>query len=224
MSDSESAAAFAISLARKRGSDEIGPDELLLGCLQTRSQFGIVELGTWRFDLEELGVDWLEAPGTRTPTLAYSPGAVEIFDRAARIARADGAKTMRVDHLLAAFAAEDSGLMGDLKAKHGITSAAWRAALGTGVRRSERGGQVRETVAEPAEGSGEGSAAEYLTPEEAAEALGVHVQTLRAYVRSGKLPALRLAGERAIRIRRGDLEKVFERVQPGKESEPKTGT
>jgi excisionase family DNA binding protein len=51
---------------------------------------------------------------------------------------------------------------------------------------------------------------EHLTPEEAAEILSIDVQTLRGHPRSGKLPALRLAGERAIRIRRSDLEKVFE--------------
>jgi excisionase family DNA binding protein len=59
-----------------------------------------------------------------------------------------------------------------------------------------------------------GAAKDYLTPEEAAEALSIHVQTLRAYVRSGKLPALRLAGERAIRIRRTDLETVMEPLVP----------
>ena len=53
-----------------------------------------------------------------------------------------------------------------------------------------------------------------LTRTQAAEALGVHVQTLRAYVRSGKLPAHRLAGERAIRIRRPDLEKLLEPLLP----------
>jgi excisionase family DNA binding protein len=51
---------------------------------------------------------------------------------------------------------------------------------------------------------------EYLTPEEAAEALGIHVQTMRGYIRSERLPAYRLAGERAIRILRSDLEKVLE--------------
>src|SRR5215831_12514328 len=55
---------------------------------------------------------------------------------------------------------------------------------------------------------------DYLSPEEAADALGIHVQTVRAYVRSGKLPALRLAGERAIRIRRNDLEAVLEPLVP----------
>jgi excisionase family DNA binding protein len=62
-------------------------------------------------------------------------------------------------------------------------------------------------IAAPAASS---AAREFLTPEEAAEALGIHVQTLRAYVRSGKLPALRVAGERSLRVRRSDLEKVLE--------------
>jgi excisionase family DNA binding protein len=211
MTEAESAALFAISLAKKRGLEEIGPDELLLGCLRARSQFGIVELGGWIFDLEALGIDWLEDPGIRAPKVAYSEGAVEIFDRAARIAKADGASSMRVEHLLAAFAAEESGLMGELKRAHGITSAAWRAALVGGMDRS-----AREPSMAAAASVGGGTLGDYLTPEQAAEALGVHVQTLRAYVRSGKLPALRLAGERAIRIRRGDLEKVFDPVQPEK--------
>jgi excisionase family DNA binding protein len=54
------------------------------------------------------------------------------------------------------------------------------------------------------------SVRDYLTPEQAADALGLHAQTVRAYIRSGKLPAMRVAGERAIRIRREDLEKVLE--------------
>jgi excisionase family DNA binding protein len=54
------------------------------------------------------------------------------------------------------------------------------------------------------------NARDYLSPEQAAEALGLHAQTVRAYIRSGKLPAMRVAGERAIRIRREDLEKVLE--------------
>jgi excisionase family DNA binding protein len=208
MNDTESAALFAIALARKRRLEEIGPDELLIGCLQTRSQFGIVEIGPWVLDLEALGIDWLESP---MPTkVAYSERAVEIFDRAARIAKADGAAAMRVNHLLAAFAPEESGLMGELKKVNGITSASWRAALADSAGRTQR--DMAEATAPD-----NAPRAEYLTPEAAAELLGVHVQTLRAYVRSGKLPALRLAGERAIRIRRGDLDKVFEPVQPEKE-------
>jgi excisionase family DNA binding protein len=131
---------------------------------------------------------------------------VDLFDLAARISRADRADSIRVDHLLAAFAGQTDGLMGQWKRDWGITSASWRAAIG------QLGGSasVTEEISLPTTGM----VRDYLTPEEAAEALSIHVQTLRAYVRSGKLPALRLAGERAIRIRRNDLETVLEPLVP----------
>lgn len=55
------------------------------------------------------------------------------------------------------------------------------------------------------------------SPEEAAEYLGVHVQTVRAWIRSGRLRASRLAGQRALRIRAGDLNSVLEPVEPGED-------
>ncbi len=205
MRDAETAASFAISQAKRRGLAEVGSDELLLGCLQTISLYGITQLGPWTFDLEALGVDWLERParGTRVD---YSQAVVDLFDLAARISAASAAGgAIQVDHLLAAFAGESGGLMGELKRTHGITGAAWRAAVA----------QLWATVPSAAAAMPpEGGASDYLTPEEAAAALNIHVQTLRAYVRSGKLPALRLAGERAIRIRRQDLETVLEPLVP----------
>lgn len=53
------------------------------------------------------------------------------------------------------------------------------------------------------------------SPEDAAEYLGVHVQTIRAWIRSGRLRASRLAGQRALRIRASDLQCVLEPVEPG---------
>ncbi|HET7738998.1 MAG TPA: helix-turn-helix domain-containing protein, partial [Tepidiformaceae bacterium] len=53
-----------------------------------------------------------------------------------------------------------------------------------------------------------------LSPEEAADYLRVHVQTVRTWIRSGKLKASRLAGQRALRIRREDLDAVLEPVDP----------
>jgi excisionase family DNA binding protein len=211
MRDTELAASFAIAQAKRRNRSEVGRDELLLGCLQTISLFGVVRLGGWTFDLEELGIDWLENPGGGTEKVAYSQGVVDVFDRAARIAKVDGPGTIRVAHLLAAFAVENDGLMGELKQSHGINSASWRIAVA-------QIGSVRPDM-EAAIARGDDSTRprahrDYLTPEEAAEALSIHVQTLRAYVRSGKLPALRLAGERAIRIRRTDLETVLEPLVP----------
>ncbi|MBE0608762.1 MAG: helix-turn-helix domain-containing protein [Dehalococcoidia bacterium] len=52
------------------------------------------------------------------------------------------------------------------------------------------------------------------SPEEAADYLGIHVQTVRGWIRSGRLRASRLAGQRALRIRASDLQSVLEPVDP----------
>jgi excisionase family DNA binding protein len=210
MKDTESAASFAVALAKERGFPEVTPDELLLGCLHAISQFGIVQIGAWTIDLEALGVDWLSRPDQSGAKVAYSQAAVDIFDLAARIAKSDESG-IHVEHLLAAFAAEETGLMLELKRTHGMTSGTWRAALAKLPSR-----QLDRKAKEPKAGFSQAEVArDYLSPEEAAETLGIHVQTLRAYVRSGKLPAHRLAGERAIRIRRPDLDKLLEPVLLG---------
>jgi excisionase family DNA binding protein len=49
---------------------------------------------------------------------------------------------------------------------------------------------------------------EFLTTEERAAKLKVHVQTVRRYIREGKLKAIRLEG--AYRVRRGDFQKFLE--------------
>jgi len=48
-----------------------------------------------------------------------------------------------------------------------------------------------------------------LTPEEVAEYLRVHVQTVRAWIRAGTVPARRVAGLRALRVRFSDVEKLL---------------
>lgn len=53
------------------------------------------------------------------------------------------------------------------------------------------------------------------SPEDAAEYLGVHVQTVRSWIRSGRLRASRLAGQRALRITATDLKSVLEPIEPG---------
>jgi len=218
MTDTELAAAFAITQAKRRGLPEITPDELLLGCLRMISQFGIVTFGRWTFDLETLGVDWLESPDRKGLKPAYSQELVDVFDRAARIARADNTGVIRIDHLLVALWS-DTGLIAQLRHDHNISSAEWRAAA---VQLSAARATVQLSTARAAvpastarqstepEPERREPARDYLTPEQAADALGLHAQTVRAYIRSGKLPAMRVAGERAIRIRREDLEKVLE--------------
>ena len=53
-----------------------------------------------------------------------------------------------------------------------------------------------------------------FSPEQGADFLGVHTQTIRSYIRSGKLPAYRLAGERIIRITRADLLALLQPLGP----------
>ena len=213
MTDLEQAASFAIAAAKSRGLAEIGPDELLLGCLRAVSRFGVVALGSLVIDLEELGVVWLERPDGSAPKVAYSKAVVGLFDLAAQIALSSGPGQVRIEHLLAAFAGEGTGLMLDLKRRYGITNASWRAAVSVFAGQSPGQAPVQAPVAAKAMDAA-AAGRDFLTPEEAAETLGIHVQTLRGYVRSGKLPALRLAGERAIRIRRADLEQVLEPLAP----------
>ena len=188
----------SIGRAKHRGQDEVTADDLLVGCLQAISRFGVVELGNWAIDLEELGVEWRTPHPKNDARLAYSDRVVEILDRAAILSKLEGAGRIGVEHVLVCFAEETGGLMGTLRERYGIESVRWRAAV------ARLGGVTAPETA------GESHAPEYLSPEEAAEVLGVHVQTLRGYIRSGKLPALRVAGERVIRIRRSSLETLLE--------------
>jgi excisionase family DNA binding protein len=211
MREFEAVASYAIALAKQRGLEEVSTSEFLLAGLRAVARFGTVQMGGVTVDLEELGVDWVDDGGTEHDgggKVAYSEEVVGLLDRAARIARGDGGGPVRVYHLLAPFAGLESGLMGELKARYGFTSATWRAAVAELASREPATAEA--SYERPARAEGK----DYLTPEQAADELGVHVQTVRGYVRSGKLVALRLAGERAIRIRRSDLETALEPLVP----------
>lgn len=56
---------------------------------------------------------------------------------------------------------------------------------------------------------------ELLTPEDVADYLKVHVETVRLWIRSGRLPAYRLGGLRALRIRRSDVDALLLPVESG---------
>ncbi len=167
------------------------------------SRFGIAWMGDIAIDVEPLAVDEDPTPNAAKP--GYSVRTAEIFDRAAGIARKDGAASVEIVHLLAAFAPETGGLMGELKRRHSFDGAAWRANLARWPKKSKSSESLQVPPATPIK--------ELLTPEEASDVLGLHIQTVRGYVRSGRLPALRVAGERVIRIRRADLFGLLEPVE-----------
>ena len=100
--------------------------------------------------------------------------------------------------------------MGRLKSTYGFTGAEWRAELARLELVNHNGAEVSKNE----RGSGRDHQRALLSPDEAAEFLGVHTQTVRGYIRTGKLPAYRLAGERALRIRREELLALLEPFSP----------
>jgi excisionase family DNA binding protein len=130
----------------------------------------------------------------------YSARTAAAFDRAARICRSDGGGPLRPLHLLVALGDPELPLMRRVLATLGLDAAGWRRLLAS-IGPPAGPGPAPPSVTEPPARV----ASDLLSPEQAAAELGVHIQTLRGYIRRGKLVAFRLAGERAIRIRRDDL-------------------
>jgi excisionase family DNA binding protein len=210
---------FAIKRAKRRKSLRVTGDDLLMGLFQAIARFDIVKIGPLTIDLEELG----EAPGepsqdetdkTNKQKVAYGSDAVAIFERAAHIARKDNSPKMELIHLLVAFAYEDNELMAKLKEKYGFSSMEWRSALSKWQHISLEKRQVGSEIGAERRSPMEFNQKQFFSPDEAAEFLGVHTQTIRGYIRTSKLPALRLAGERALRIQRDDLLALLEPYKP----------
>ena len=125
----------------------------------------------------------------------------------AREVAASGRRRVDDLHWLMAFMRTEEGLPGKVFGELGIRP--------EDVDRIIRG----ENQPAGAPEKGEDSGLERLySPEEIAEYLGVHVQTVRAWVRSGRLPARRILGQRALRIRKSDLDAVLMPVIPGENS------
>lgn len=209
----------AIKRAKARKGAEVTRDDILAGLLQTVARFDIVQIGELTIDLEELGEDHAEAPegGAGTPDkqkVAYSQNASAIFERAARIAKKDNSPKIGIVHLLVAFANEDNKLFARLKETCGFSGAKWRSALSTWQPASPGTTETGSKVSSGTKSAKELSDKEFFTPDEAAAFLDVHPQTIRGYIRTGKLAALRLAGERALRIQRNDLLALLEPYKP----------
>jgi excisionase family DNA binding protein len=209
----------AIKRAKRRKNAEVTRDDILAGLLQTVARFDIVQIGEFIIDLEELGESQTDASEDEAgrgekQKVAYSHKASAVFDRAARIAKKDNCPRIEIIHFLAAFADEDNVLFTQLKDKYGVSGVKWRSALSTwqpaSSAKTETGSKVGVETKSPMKINGK----EFFTPDEAAVFLDVHPQTIRGYIRTGKLAALRLAGERALRIQRNDLLALLEPYKP----------
>lgn len=214
------ATTHAIERARAQGRNEVEPDDLLIGFLLAVSRFGVASIGSLTVDLVELGLRFdldEPAPGVKP---RYSLRAASAFDRAARVARGDGAVRVLPIHFLAVLGEPGVPTFDRLTANHGIDYAAWRAALascalpGEAMSDTDDRAEAAQPVAAKRAAAKPDEDSALLSPEEAAQVLGMHIQTVRGYIRSGKLPAFRIAGERAIRIRRPDVFALLEERGP----------
>ncbi|MDX1394817.1 MAG: helix-turn-helix domain-containing protein [Gemmatimonadota bacterium] len=214
------ASTLAIAHARDRGDADVRPDDLLLGALETASRLGVVILGPLVIDLRELSPFPSEERSPRPPESRaagrrgndpvrprYAPATAALFDRAAVLAREDGEAKVRLVHLLAAFGGAPGGLMARLMGRYDFDESGWRAALAA---------WDRETAPDTADGPPD---RRVLSVDQAAETLGVHAQTVRGYIKTGKLPAYRIAGERSIRIYSSDLYDLLEPLEPSGDSD-----
>lgn len=224
----ERAAKRAIARAKSRGTADVTPDDLLLGALGEISRFGIAWIGERAVDLHRLSgngeaTSSAETQASSGAAPAYSAASVELLERAAGLAREDGAVNMGLVHLLAAFPEVECELLAEIFREHGISGVQWRAELARGVVgspprvASDDAGRSDSAPRRP-------GGPEILSVDEAAEYLGVHSQTVRNYIRSGKLPAYRLAGERYIRVLRKDLLALLERVETEESEETEETT
>jgi excisionase family DNA binding protein len=134
-------------------------------------------------------------PGGR----AYGEDFVRFSVLVADERRRSGQRRIDELHLLLAFMRVEDGLPARVFGELGVTR--------EDVERFARAGG-RAAVPAPVE-------EKLFSPEEAADYLGGHVQTVRGWIRSGRLRASRLAGQRALRIAASDIQSVLEPVDPG---------
>jgi excisionase family DNA binding protein len=166
-------------------------DVLFLAFLQLVARFGYFTLGPITIDVR-LIEDIVER--TARPDTTHSHF-VRLSQLLMQEVKRSGRRTIDELHYLLAFMRCGEGLPARVFGELGVTP-----------EQIER--YLRETGGAPAAPTAE----RLLTPEEVADYLKVHVQTVRAWIRSGRLPARRVAGLRALRVRAADVEGLLEPV------------
>jgi excisionase family DNA binding protein len=175
----------------------IDVDLVFLAFLSETSRFGRFSYGPVSIDtsvVEELYLRRLPTAGPDTDHVAM-PSYHAFYERLAVEAARAGTRRPNELHYLLAFMRFPSDLPALVFGELGIPPEA-----------------VEAFSRQPPRMTGRSDV--FLTPEDVADRLSVNVQTVRAWIRSGKLPASRLAGRRVLRIRESDLEAVLEPVDP----------
>lgn len=119
-----------------------------------------------------------------------SAQAIAVLERGLTDAKRDGESHITYEHALAAYDGTGADTLRGFSAAHSWPHT-WRAAVASMIR-------VQARTEAPADD-------QVLTIDAAAALLSVHPQTLRQYIRQGRLRSYRMAGERAVRLRRTDV-------------------
>jgi excisionase family DNA binding protein len=199
----------AEAAAHDAGSD-VTADHLVLGVLRAADRSGAAVLDA--LGIGEPDVARGGAPPRRGSRARWGAALQPIIQAAAEEARQLGGRLTRSGHVLLGIVVSGQGTLPGLLAGRGITLDALRARVREAIASSPMASRTPAETARPV--SGEPSR-ELFTVDQAAEFLGVHHQTLRGYIKSGKLPAYRLAGEKVLRIKRDDLMTLLEPVAVG---------
>ncbi len=180
----------------------IDEDLVFVAFLLETAHFGLFSYGPVTIDVALVEDLYLRRLNPRAPGEAHgaTPSFHQFYERLG--AEIERAKTRRPNelHYLLAFMRSPEGLPARVFGELGVRPETVEAFS----RHQRRGSPVVNERSEI-----------YLSPEEVAQRLGVNVQTVRVWIRSGKLPASRLAGRRVLRIRESDIEALLEPVDPG---------
>jgi len=168
-------------------------DVNFLAYLRHFSRFGYFSLGPITID-----VNLIEDVVERTAVPSEELDAADDYVRFSRLVvqevRRSGRKRIDELHYLFAFMRCNEGLPGRVFGELGVKPEEVEAYL------KRTGGAVSEPLER------------LMSPEEVAEYLRVNVQTVRSWIRSGKLAARRVAGLRALRVRFADVVELLKPI------------
>jgi excisionase family DNA binding protein len=199
----------AEAAAQDAGTD-VTADHLVVGVLRAADRSGasvLTALGIGEADVTRGG-----APPRAAARARWGAPLQPIIQAAAEEARQLGSRLTRSAHVLLGIVASGQSALPGLLAGRGVTLDALRAQVRDAIASSP---SAPVPSAEPLRSTSSVLSRELFTVDQAAEFLGVHHQTLRGYIKSGKLPAYRLAGEKVLRIKRDDLMTLLEPVAVG---------
>jgi excisionase family DNA binding protein len=199
----------AEAAAHDAGTD-VTADHLVLGVLRAADRSGATVLAA--LAIGEADVTRGGAPFRVGSRARWGAPLQPIIQAAAEEARQLGSPLTRSAHVLLGIVASGQGALPGLLATRGITLDALRAQVRDAIVTSP---SAPVTPEDTLRSTSSVLSRELFTVDQAAEFLGVHHQTLRGYIKSGKLPAYRLAGEKVLRIKRGDLMTLLEPVAVG---------